>query len=304
MQLRHLRYLAVLAKERHFGRAAASLSISQPALSQGLQQLERHFGVPLVDRRQSGFHAFTEHGDAVLQWARQALADHDRLLEPGNRAGGELTGTLCIGIAPVVMSVVSLLTTPFNERHPGVSLTVLAKNVPDIERSLRSFDIDIGATYLDAVTQAGLRRYVLYEESYHLLVPSDHPLRGRSSIDWSEVGELPLCMLTADLQMRIVLDRLFAQVGVTPKAMIETNCGLGLFAHMRSGKWLTIVPHTYFYLLGDWSYIHAVPIINPQATSTIGLLIQERSPISPLLQAFIDSVEEADLTRQLERYRR
>ncbi len=304
MQLRHLQYLIVLARERHFGRAAASLGISQPALSQGLQQLERHFGMPIVDRRSSGFHAFTERGEAVLRWAQQALADHERLLGPDGPASGELSGTLRIGIAPVVMSVVSLLTTPFAERHPGVSLTVLAKNVPDIERSLRSFDIDIGATYLDGVTQAGLRRYVLYEESYHLLVPSEHPLRGRATIDWAEVGALPLCMLTSDLQMRIVLERLFAQVGVTPKAMIETNCGLGLFAHMRSGKWLTVVPHTYFYLLGDWSYIHAIPIVNPRATSTIGLLIQERSPVSPLLQAFVDSVEEADLAGQLERYRR
>ena len=240
----------------------------------------------------------------MLHWAQQALADHDRLLEPSHHVGWDLSGSLRIGVAPVVMSIVSLLTTPFNERYPGVSLTVLAKNVPDIERSLRSFEVDVGATYLDGVTQTGLRRYVLYEESYHLLVPSDHELRGRTSIDWREVGDLPLCMLTPDLQMRIVLERLFARAGVTPKAIIETNCGLGLFAHMRSGKWLTVVPHSYFYLLGDWSYIHAIPIVNPTSTSTIGLLVQERTPISPLLQAFIDSVEDADLGRQLERYSR
>ncbi len=303
MQLRQLKYLVVLAREGHFGRAANALSISQPALSQALQQVERHFGTPIVDRDQNGFHGFTERGEAILQWARQALADHDRLRAPERGRGGELSGALRIGIAPVVMSVVALITTPYGERHPDVSLAVLAKNVPEIERSLRAFDIDAGVTYLDGVTQPGLRRYVLYEESYYLLVPSDHALRGCASIGWREVGAWPLCLLTPDLHMRIVLQRAFAAASVDPKAVIETNCSLGLFAHVRSGKWLTIVPHTYFYLLGDLAYIHAIPIVSPVVLSTIGLVIQERMPLSPLLRSFVDSVVDADLAGQLARYR-
>ncbi|WP_158811844.1 LysR family transcriptional regulator [Beijerinckia sp. L45] len=303
MQIRQLRYLVVLAREGHFGRAATALSISQSALSQALQQVERHFGTSIVDRGQSGFHGFTEQGEAILQWARQSLVDHDRLLKPELGRGGELSGSLRIGIAPVVMSIVALLTTPYSERHPDVSLTVLAKNVPEIERSLRAFDIDAGVTYLDGVTKPGLRRYVLYEESYYLLVPSDHALRGRDSIDWLEVGDWPLCMLTPDLHMRVVLQRSFATVGKEPKAVIETDCSLGLFAHVRSGKWLTIVPQTYFYLLGDLAYFRAIPILNPLVLSTIGLVIQEKTPLSPLLQSFIDSVEGSDIAGQLARYR-
>ena len=301
MQIRQLKYLVVLAREGHFGRAASALSISQSALSQALRQVERHFGTPIVDRGQNGFHGLTEQGEAILQWARQALADHDRLLGPGR--GGDLSGALRIGIAPVVMSVVALITTPYGERHPDVSLTVLAKNVPEIERSLRGFDIDAGVTYLDGVTQPGLRRYVLYEESYYLLVPGDHALRGRASIGWREVGDWPLCLLTPDLHMRIVLQRAFAAAGAAPKAVIETDCSLGLFAHVRSGKWLVIVPHTYFYLLGDLAHIHAIPIVDPLVSSTIGLVIQERMPLSPLLRSFVDSVVDADLAGQLARYR-
>ena len=303
MQIRQLRYLVVLARERHFGRAANALSISQSALSQAVQQIERHFNTPIVDRGQTGFHGFTEQGTAILQWARQSLVDHDRLLKPERGRDGELNGSLRIGIAPVVMSIVALLTTPYSERHPDVSLSVLAKNVPEIQRSLGAFDIDVGVTYLDGVTRPGLRRYVLYEESYFLLVPSDHVLRGRVSIDWQEVGDWPLCMLTPDLHMRIILQRSFAAAGRQPKAIIETNCSLGLFAHVRSGKWLTIVPHTYFYLLGDLAYIHAIPIANPLVLSTIGLVIQERTPLSPVLQSFIDSVEDSYLAGQLARYR-
>jgi DNA-binding transcriptional LysR family regulator len=115
---------------------------------------------------------------------------------------------------------------------------------------------------------------------------------------------LPLCLLTPDLQNRIILNGIFERVGTAPQAVIETNCSLGLFAHMRSGKWLTIVPHSYFYLLGDWALIRSIPIVEPMVTSAMGMLIHERKPIPPTIAAFIEVVEEARISDQLDRYRR
>jgi DNA-binding transcriptional LysR family regulator len=304
LQIKHLHYLVVLAKERHFGRAAGVLSISQPALSLAIQQLERHFSAPIVLRQQSGFQGFTGEGNAILSWARQALSDHDRLLNSGTEdTRHELRGTLKIALAPVTMSIVSLLTTPFNERYPHVSVSVMSRNLRDLERDFRNFDVDVGVNYLDAVTQPGLRPYALYNEAYYLLVPDGHYLGDRKSIDWREVGQLPLCLLAPELQNRIILDRIFAQVGVKPQAVIETDCSLGLFAHMRSGRWLTIVPHSYFYLLGDWAFIRAIPIVNPFVTSAIGLLIHERNPIPPIVRAFIEVAQATMIEQHLDRYR-
>jgi len=304
LQIRHLQYLVVLAKERHFGRAAKALSVSQPALSQAIQQLEKHFGAPIVLRQNSGFQGFTQEGDGILSWARQAIADHDRLVgTSGEETQRELTGRLRIGLAPVTMSIVSLLTTPFNERYPNVTLSVLARTLRHLERDFRNFEVDVGVHYLDAVELPGLRPYLLYDEAYYLLVPDGHFLSDRKSIDWREVGELPLCLLAPELQNRIILNGIFAKVGAIPQAVIETDCSLGLLAHMRSGKWLTVVPHSYFYLLGDWAFIRSIPIVNPMVTSAIGLLIQERSPISPIIQAFVEVAQEAMIDRHLERFR-
>jgi DNA-binding transcriptional LysR family regulator len=303
LQIKHLHYLVVLAKERHFGRAAAVLAISQPALSQAIQQLERHFGAPIVLRQQSGFQGFTGEGNAILLWARQALSDHHRLLHLRPDDESELRGTLKIALAPVTMSIVSLLTTPFNERYPHVKVSVLSRTLRELERDFRNYDVDVGVNYLDAVTLTGLRPYALYNEAYYLLVPDGHYLADRKSIDWREVGELPLCLLAPELQNRIILDGIFAQVGVAPQAVIETDCSLGLFAHMRSGRWLTIVPHSYFYLLGDWAFIRAIPIVNPFVTSAIGLLIHERNPIPPIVHAFVEVAQASMIEQHLDRYR-
>lgn len=304
MQLKHLQYLVALAKERHFGRAASSLSVSQSALSQAIQQLEKHFGAPMVLRHQSGFQGFTREGEAILEWARQLLVDHDRLLNGSqNESEVELKGSLRLALSPVAMTITSLLTAPFAERYPGITISVQCKTMPEIERGLKEFEYDVGVTYLDGLTLGGLRPYTLYDEAYYLLVPKDHYLSDRETIDWAEVGGLPLCLLSPNLHNRIIIDRIFASVGVTPKAVIETNCSLGLFAHMRSGSWLTIVPHSYFYLLGDWLFIRSIPIVNPSTTATIGFVIHERDPISPNVRAFIEVAQEAAIGKQLDRYR-
>jgi DNA-binding transcriptional LysR family regulator len=304
VQLKHLQYLVALAKERHFGRAASALSISQSALSQAIQHLEKHFSTPIVLRDQSGFQGFTREGEAILGWARQSLADHDRLLNASRDDNEtELKGSLRLALSPVAMTITSLLTAPFAERYPGVTISVLCKTMPEIERGLKEFEYDVGVTYLDGLTLGGLRPYALYDEAYYLLVPKDHFLSDRTSIDWAEVGEQPLCLLSPHLHNRIIIDRIFASVGVAPKAVIETNCSLGLFAHMRTGNWLTIVPHSYFYLLGDWLFIRSIPIVNPATTATIGLVIHERDPISPNVRAFVEVAQQALIGKQLDRYR-
>ena len=206
--------------------------------------------------------------------ARQAVVEHERLVsKTATNSRQDLRGSLRLALAPVTMSIVSLLTAPFADRYPNVTISIMSRTLRDLERDFRNFDVDVGVSYLDAVELPGLRPYHLYDESYFLLVPDDHDLSDRTSIGWAEVGELPLCLLAPALQNRIIINGIFAQVGVTPQAVIETDCSLGLFAHMRSNKWVTVVPHSYFYLLGDWGFIRSIPIENPLVTSSIGILI-------------------------------
>ncbi len=82
--VRHLRLFVAVAEHRHFGRAAASLSMAQPPLSQGVQRLERHLGQRLFDRDARRV-ALTAPGSALLPAARQLLADADALVESSRR---------------------------------------------------------------------------------------------------------------------------------------------------------------------------------------------------------------------------
>ncbi len=97
MDIRQLQYLAALAREKHFTRAAQACNVTQPTLSERIRQLEEELGVAIVERGQR-FHGFTAEGERVLKWAQVILDNWSamrqeigQLREGEDRLGGRLT---------------------------------------------------------------------------------------------------------------------------------------------------------------------------------------------------------------------
>lgn len=134
MFLRQLEYLTALARERHFGRAAEACHVSQPALSAGVRKLERELGIPLVQRQQR-YDDLTPEGRALLGWAQQGVAGVDGLTAEAARLREGLAGTLRLGVIPTALNVVSLITGPLLEGHPGVRAEI--RSLSSIEIGMR-----------------------------------------------------------------------------------------------------------------------------------------------------------------------
>ncbi|MEP0508751.1 MAG: LysR family transcriptional regulator, partial [Aurantimonas coralicida] len=101
-----LEYLIMLAGEKHFGRAAERLGITQPTLSAGLRQLEERLEVTLVNRG-SRFQGMTEEGERVLVWARRITDDLRTMREEIRTVRSGLSGHLRIGAVPTALPVVA-----------------------------------------------------------------------------------------------------------------------------------------------------------------------------------------------------
>src|SRR3954452_17101271 len=99
IELRLLRYFAVVAEELHVGHAAARLYISQPALSQQIRALEDQVGLPLFVRQPRGV-ALTDAGAALLEEAREVLARAERLESTVDELRRGKTAGLRIGLPP------------------------------------------------------------------------------------------------------------------------------------------------------------------------------------------------------------
>ena len=281
-----LEYLMALARERHFGHAAEACGVTQPTLSAGIKQLEETLGVLLVQRG-SRFIGFTPEGERTLDWARRIVGDTRAMREEIRALKHGLTGRLRIAAIPTTLAMVASLTTPFRARHPDVRFTILSRTSIEILAHLENLEIDAGVTYVDNEPLGRVTAVPLYQERYQLLTAADAPLGNRERVTWAEVSQVPLCLLTPDMQNRRIIDGLLRSAGGAANPTLESNSMIVLFAHVRTGRWASVMPARLAETLGLTATIRAIPIVEPEAVHTIGLVVPAREPMTPLNAALV-----------------
>lgn len=305
MNIRHLRYFVALAREGNHARAAASCNVTQPTLSEAVRQLEQELAVPLIDRKGQRFQGLTPEGERVLIWAQRILTDEDALGQELSAMRNGLSGTLRFGVIPAAMPVTPFITNPFLKMHPLVTLKLLSCSSIEIQRGLDEGTLEAGLTYLDNEPLRNVRMLPLYRERYMLLTPTGGPFDGLRSVSWRDAAQLPLCLLTRDMQNRRIVERLFKDGGAeAPTVAIETNSVLALVEHVRSGCWSSVIPHTFLDVLGlnsgTPSGFVVVPLVEPDAAHTVGIVLNERDPLPPLARALLTSSHGNDVSRALD----
>ena len=281
-----LDFILALAREKHFGRAAEACGVTQPTLSAGVKQLEQQMGVLLVNRG-SRFKGFTPEGERVLEWARRIVGDARSMRAEINSLRHGLSGRLRIAAIPTALAMVTNLTTPYRERHPNVQFTVLSRNSLDVLELLENLEIDAGITYVENEPLGRVNTVSLYRERYRLLTSADAPLGNRDTVTWAEVAQVPLCLLTPDMQNRRIIDRLLKSAGGDSRPTLESDSMILLFTHVRTGRWASVMPARLAETLGLTDTLRAIPIVKPEAVQTIGLVVPAREPMTPLTAALV-----------------
>ena len=293
--LEKLEFLLALAQERHFGRAADAVGVTQPTLSSALKSLEDQLGILIVERG-SRFRCFTPEGERVLDWARRIVGDVRAMRQEIEALKKGLTGHLRLAVIPTALPFVAELTVPLKARYPEVSVTVLSLPSDAILTKLENLEVDIGITYVDSEPPARFESVTLYEEQYVLLVAPESESANRTEITWAEAGNLPLCLLTRDMQNRRLIDRHLAEAGVIQTPTLESNSLLVLYGHVRTGEWASILPSRLAYSLDRSSKLRAIPLVRPLVTHKIGLIATRREPHSRLVQAFLAHAKRLTVT--------
>lgn len=145
MDIRHFRYFVAVAEELHFSRAALRLNISQPPLSKHIQEIEEMLGVRLLERTRRKVE-LTEAGRLFLKEARAVLAQAERAIDTGKRAGlGEL-GELRIGFTATAAYLprFSRAVRAYRLALPDVHLQLRYMTSEPMLRALILGDLDVG----------------------------------------------------------------------------------------------------------------------------------------------------------------
>ena len=289
MVLQHLTYLAALARERHFGRAAEACHVSQATLSGAIRRLEDEFGVPLVQRGHR-FEGLTPEGERAVAWAHRILADCDGMRADLAVMHAGVGGLLRLGAIPTSLPVVPLLTQPLRERHPALRIAIRSLSSREIERGLEESELDAGLTYLENDPLHGVRSALLYEERYLFLAPSDSRWAGGPSVSWHDAAQAPLCLLSPDMQNRRIVDRCFAAAGAAPQPVVETNSISTLHAHVREARLCAVMADTWLHGFEVPEGMSAVPL-EPETRQAVGIVWPDRDPESAMARALVGIAE-------------
>ncbi|MBS0270752.1 MAG: LysR family transcriptional regulator substrate-binding protein, partial [Proteobacteria bacterium] len=151
---------------------------------------------------------------------------------------------------------------------------------------LDDYAIDAGITYLDNEPINGLIATPLYFERYCLFIPEGHAFADRETVTWREAAELPLGLLTSNMQNRRIIDRAFHDAGCRPTPALETNSVINLYSNVRLMQLASVMPHYLLDVLGSEPQLKAIPLVEPKIAHSVGLVTQSRDPVAPLVRAF------------------
>ncbi len=288
--LRDLELLVALSRNKNFSRAAADCGISQPAFSTRIRKMEDRFALPLV-RRGNAFVGFTREGQVVLKWARKLLDDVEGLRQDIDALNNNLFGKLTLGVIPTAMPFAAHVSSQLRRQHPDLSIEIHSLSTRQIEIRLNDFSLDAGIMYFeDADPETTVK---LYEERYVLIAPVSLVPSEKKRISWSEVAQLPLCLLTPDMRNRQLIDAIFAQVSAVPTVVMQATGFTAVMAQVASGNAATIAPtavaETFLALKSTAQF----DLVDPVVTHTVGLSIKEQTPELPMVRALRVAVRNA-----------
>ena len=245
MEIRQLRYFLAVAQVGNFTRAAERCHISQPSLSQQIQNLESELGEPLFLRKPGGVE-LTHAGRNLRERATSVVEQADGILEDFAEQGRPLSGAVRLGVIPTVGPYfLPELLMKFRKEYPDVGFQIREAETAELVQAVSSEDIEL-AIVSDVTKAAGTGRSVhledLYDEALYLAVPEGHALAGQKSVAQADVPADEVMHLRAGHCLR---DQ---TVEVCPTGLDESGVECEqlatLLAFVAGGQGIAVVPES------------------------------------------------------------
>lgn len=221
MNLNRLATFEAVARLRSFTAAARELSLSQPAVSVQIRELERHFGLSLLDRRRHRGLVLTSDGEVLYGYARRML-DTAREAEQAIAGARELqSGTLPLVATPTAASyALPAVLAEFKSRYPRVHVRLLVLNSQEALAHLAGLHADLGVM-TGAIRDRRLRTVPFFEDELVLALPPGHRLAGRRSVDVRQLTGERMIVRERGSATRALIETEFRRAGVRYETTME-----------------------------------------------------------------------------------
>lgn len=241
MNLRDLQYLVAIADHGHFGMAADTCFVSQPALSMQIKKLENTLGVQLIERTSKSA-LLTEVGKTITAHARDILCRVDTLKEIAKQAKDPFSGELHLGIIPTLAPYLLPHIIPgLTKTYPKLTIYLVEEQTSRLIAKLKQGKIDGAIVGLPLIDE-DFTALPLFEEEFMLAVPPNNPLSKRKNVRLSDLENKTLLLLEDGHCMRdLALEVCYRAKAIESKGFQATS--LETLRHMVASKaGMTLMP--------------------------------------------------------------
>lgn len=275
--LKQLRYFDALARELHFGRAAEACSVTQPALSMQIHELEQALGVILVERTRAGVQ-LTDRGQVILDRAIRILGDVRDLVAYARHASRTLAGTLRLGVIPSVAPYMLPPLLPLlRESYPDLELHVRETQTQTLAQEMCEGKLDVLLLALP-IKHADLEELPLFEDRFLLALPKERKISGRIRATSQLIETERLLLLEEGHCLR---DQALTYCSLQQVNAVNTfgASSLSTIVEMVSaGFGITLLPEMSLGVEARGRELSMIRFIDPEPSRTIGLVWRSTSP--------------------------
>jgi LysR family hydrogen peroxide-inducible transcriptional activator len=285
--LRQLRYFDALARHSHFGRAAEACSISQPALSMQIKEMEATLGGVLLERSARQI-ALTRFGEELLQRVREILRSVDELGDFARGSRDRLAGRLRVGMIPTIAPyLLPKVIENLARLHPELDIHVRETLTSKLIKEVAEGRLDTAIVALPA-SEPSLTEIALFRENFLLVRPGeqkDTPVPNRETL-----REMKLLLLEEGHCFRDQALSFCNMQASPPREMLDASSLSTLVQMVGAGIGVTLIPEMAVAVEMRSASVSVARFKNPQPSRTIGMVWRKTSPLARQLQQISDVV--------------
>ena len=243
MEIEQLQYFKTVATLQHMTRAAEVLSISQPALSKSIANIEQVLGVPLFDREGRSIY-LNRFGQLFLYSVNIILDEYERIREEFEDIIKPGSGEVSFGfIHSLGMEVVPELIAAVSEKYPNMQFSLTQATSLNLLKRLEEGAIDLCLTQKIKSKVIEVTTEELFVEELFVIVPSTHPLAKRTTIRLEEIKSEPFIAIKKGNSLRQLVDEVFLNEGIELNTTFAAEEMHTVAGFVSAGMGVSLIPN-------------------------------------------------------------
>ncbi|MCC6067731.1 LysR family transcriptional regulator [Ferrovum sp. PN-J185] len=294
MNINELRFSVAVAQERNFRKAAEKCFVSQPALSTAIQKLEEELGVKLFERSKSQV-TLTAIGITIIAQAVTILEEIDKLKLLSKQSQDPLVGQVKLGVIYTIGPyLIPDLISPLHQLAPLMPISVEENTTDKMADWLKQGSIDVAIVALP-FDMPGIDTIPLYQETFDVIVPKNHPWAQRTHIDPVELAQEKVLLLSSIHCFSAKILKLCPDL-TGHGAHIQQGNSLETIRNMvASGLGISVLPSSANRELYQTDLIRIVQFNAPVPNREVGLAFRKGYPRGAVLEVIKQAVKQLTL---------